>query len=187
MLRYFFLFWFKQFPRKGGLTKIQTFWDEIKCRNENTAYWRHSQRVRMRAPRPKKQTGTKKREKKSIASCHITIGAFILIGRESQFLLYAGISFLKSGVVSAVLHTPLSLIRRLTNSLILCENILKIMSHPNCKSKGAEILENIYHPQNVTCLLSCVSCHGSCVMCHVSCVVCHLFIVIQFSFTKWVS
>ena len=53
-------------------------------------------------------------------------------------------------------------------SVILCENILKRLSLPNCKSQGAEIWREC--SPLITCQMSNVRCHMSHVTCHVSCV-----------------
>ena len=69
------------------------------------------------------------------------------------------------------------LIVYLSDSVILCENFLKISSLPNRKSQGAEILSKGSPPPPVTCHLSHVICHMSHVLCPVSCVLCHVPLV----------
>ena len=57
-----------------------------------------------------------------------------------------------------------------TDSIILCENILKTPLLPNRKSQGADIFRECSPPPPVICHVSHVMCHVSHVKCHVSCV-----------------
>ena len=90
--------------------------------------------------------------------------------RGSAFInMYVLIIYIinRPDVARAVLQTPVLFINY---NGIICGNIFKTLSLPNCKSQGAEI-ENVHPPLCVTCHMSCVTCHVSCVTCQQSHVV----------------
>ena len=67
------------------------------------------------------------------------------------------------GVARAVLQTPLLLIQSISQSVLLFLQTFKTLLHPNRKSSGAEIWDNVHPPPFVICHVSRVRCHVSCV------------------------
>ena len=68
---------------------------------------------------------------------------------------------------------------------MVCGNIFKVLSIPNHKSWGAEILRECSPP--TMCHMSRVICHVSGVTCQVSRVTCNFIIIILFFLTQWWS